>query len=110
MTIAAAAASEAESEPTVRDRVIDACRHAAHVSHEARLLKSLAADAVDDGVHAAKRAMKSVRHGVEELGDLRDEAAHRVKRQPLWAVGIALGIGLVSGFALGWIGRRSRCE
>ena len=74
--------SEVETGPTVRDRVIDAARQATH-SHEAQRFKSLAADAVEDGVHAAKRAIKSVKRGVEELEDLKDEAAHRVKRQPL---------------------------
>jgi len=98
--------SKAESGPSVRDRVIDAARHVAHVHHEATLLKSLAADTVEDGVHAAKRAMKSVKRGVEQLEDLKDEAAHRVKRQPLKAVGIAAGVGLVFGMGLGWIGGR----
>lgn len=106
MTPATAAAPEVETEPTVRDRVIDACRQAAHFSPEARLLKSLAADAVDDGVHAAKRAIKGVRRGVEELGDLRDEAVHRVKRRPVKAIGIALGLGLLLGLAVGWFGHR----
>jgi ElaB/YqjD/DUF883 family membrane-anchored ribosome-binding protein len=72
------------------------------------LLKSLATDAVDDGVHAARRAIKSVRRGVEELGDLREEAVHRVKRQPLKALSVAAGIGLVLGLAIGWIGRGPR--
>ena len=40
-----------EAHPTVRDRVLDGCRQAAHVSHEARLLKSVAEDLVEDGVY-----------------------------------------------------------
>jgi ElaB/YqjD/DUF883 family membrane-anchored ribosome-binding protein len=71
-----------------------------------QLLKSLAADAIEDGVHAAKRAITSVQRRVENLGDLKDEAAHRVKRQPFKAVGIAVGVGLVLGMAVGWIGGR----
>lgn len=98
--------AEAELRPTTRDRVIDAARQAAHVSHEAQLLKSLTADAVEDGVHAVKRVVKSVKRGVEELADLKDEAAHRVKRQPLGAVGLALGVGLMLGMAVGWVGGR----
>ncbi len=90
------------------DRVIDACCQAAVVSQEARRLKSLAADAVDDGVHAAKRAIKSVRRGVEELGDLKDGAMYRMKQQPLKTLGAAVGIGLVLGVAIGWIGRGPR--
>jgi len=78
------------------------------LEEKARLLKSLAADAVDDGVHAARRAIKSVRRGVEDLGDLKEEAVHRVKRQPLQALSVAVGVGLVLGFAIGWIGRGAR--
>lgn len=106
MTSATSETPETASSVSVHDRAIDACRQAAHLSHEARLLKSLATDAIDDGVHAAKWAIKSVRRSVEELGDLKEEAAHRVKRQPLKAVGVALGVGLVLGLAVGWIGWR----
>jgi hypothetical protein len=102
---------EREQTPTARERAVDACRDAAHLSHEVRLLKSVAEDAIDDGVHAAKRALKSVRHRVEELGDLGDEALHRVKRQPLPALGAAFGIGLAIGAGVGWIVcRRGRHE
>lgn len=97
---------EVEQDPTVGDRVVDACRQAAHLSHEARLLKSVAADTIEDGVHAAKRTIKSVQRRVEEVGDLKDEAIHRVKRQPLQAVGAAFGIGLALGLAVGWIACR----
>ncbi len=106
MTPATVDTSRVESEPSMRDRAVDAVRHLAHVSHEAQLVKSLAADAVEDGVHAAKRAIKSVKHRVEELSDLKDEAAYRVKRQPFKALGIAVGVGLVVGMTVGWIGGR----
>jgi ElaB/YqjD/DUF883 family membrane-anchored ribosome-binding protein len=100
----AAAVQTAEvDEPTVRDRVVDACRSAAHLSHEARFLKSVAEDAVEDGVHAAKRAMKSVRRRVEALGDFKDEAVHQVRRQPFVAVAAAAGAGVLFGMAVGWL-------
>ena len=99
---------EAASSVSVRDRAIEACRQVPHRSHEAPSIKSLAADAVDDGVHTARRAIKSVRRGVEELGDFKDEAVHRVKRHPLRALGVAGGVGLVLGLAIGWIGRAPR--
>jgi ElaB/YqjD/DUF883 family membrane-anchored ribosome-binding protein len=105
MTSATIETSEEASKASVRDRVVDACRQTAHLSREARLVKSVATDAVEDGVHAAKRAITSVKRGVEGLADLKDEAVHRVKRQPLRAVGIPLGVGLVVGLAVGWIGR-----
>lgn len=110
MTSATSKTPETSSSVSVRDRAIGACSQAAHLSHEARLLKARATDAVDDGIHAAKRAIKSVRRRVEDLGDLKAEAVHRVKRQPFKAVGLALGVGLVLGLALGWIGRRSGRE
>jgi ElaB/YqjD/DUF883 family membrane-anchored ribosome-binding protein len=77
-----------------------------HLSHEARRLGSLAADAAEDGVHAAKRAIKSVERSIEELGDRKEEIAHRVKRQPLKAVALAVGVGLVLGMAFGWLRAR----
>jgi ElaB/YqjD/DUF883 family membrane-anchored ribosome-binding protein len=88
--------------PTVADRVIDAARNAANISHEARLVKSLAQDAIDDGVHAAKRAMKSARRRIERLEDIKEDGLHYVRRQPLKAIAIAAGIGLVVGMAAGW--------
>lgn len=106
MAIATAETQETPQRPTVKDRIVDATRNAAHLSHEARLLKSVAEDVLEDGVHAAKRAMKSVQRGVETLEDFRDEAAYRVKREPFKAVGIAAGIGLVLGVAVGWFGAR----
>ena len=106
MTPATMGAPIVETELSMRDRTVDAARQMAHVSHEARLLKSLAADAVEDGVHAAKRAIKSGQRRVEELGDVKDEAASRVKRQPFTALAIAVGVGLVFGIGMAWIGSR----
>ena len=51
-------------------------------------------------------AITSVKRGVEELAELKDEGVQRVRRQPLRAVGIALGVGLVLGLAVGWTVRR----
>jgi ElaB/YqjD/DUF883 family membrane-anchored ribosome-binding protein len=79
---------------------------AAPVVEKATLLKSAAEDAFEEGVHAARRALKSARRRVGEIGDLKDEALHQVKRQPLRAVGIAAGAGLILGLAAGLIGAR----
>jgi len=92
--------------PTLRDRAMDAARHVAHTSHEARLLKSIAADSIEDGVHAAKRAMKSAARGLEQLEDFRDETAHRIKQQPFRAIGIAAICGVLVGAGIGWFGAR----
>lgn len=106
MTPATAETSNLATEPSIRERAIDAARQVAHVSHEAQLLKSLAADAVEDGLHAAKRAIKAGQRRIEELGDLKDEAAHRVRRHPFKALGIAVGVGIVFGLAVAWLGGR----
>jgi ElaB/YqjD/DUF883 family membrane-anchored ribosome-binding protein len=108
MTSATSETPEAATSVSVNDRAIDTCRQAIRRSDGTQLVKSLAADAVDDGVHAARRAIRSVRRGVEELADLKDEAVHRVKRQPLKAVSVAVGLGLVLGLAIGRVGRGPR--
>jgi ElaB/YqjD/DUF883 family membrane-anchored ribosome-binding protein len=77
-------------------------RQIADLSHQAQRLGSLAADAVEDGVHAAKRAVKLVKRGVE-LGDRIDELAHRVRRHPLAAVSLGIGVGVVLGMTVGRI-------
>jgi len=106
MPVANTEPTEVVSKPSATDRITDAIRHAAHFSHEARLVRSIARDACEEGVHAAKRVVKRVKWGVERLEDMKDEAAHYVKRRPFRAVGIATGVGLVVGVAAGWIGGR----
>jgi ElaB/YqjD/DUF883 family membrane-anchored ribosome-binding protein len=103
MSVAGTQPSEREK-TSVADRIVDAVQHAAHVSHEARLVKSLAYDAIEDGAHEAKRAVeKSVQRGIEKLEDIKDESVHYVKRQPLKAMAMAAGVGLMVGMAAAWI-------
>jgi ElaB/YqjD/DUF883 family membrane-anchored ribosome-binding protein len=97
---------EAALKISLGDRVADVYHQATGVSQEARRLKSVTEDAIEDGLHAARRAVRSVRHRVEDLEDLKHEAIHRVKRQPLRAIGLAAGVGLALGVAVGWIGGR----
>ena len=107
MPVANTETTELAQEPTIGDRIADGVRHAAHLSHEARLVTSMAKDAGEEGVHAAKRAMRRIRrHSVEALEDFTEDAAHYVKRQPFRAVGIAVGAGLLVGAVVGWIGVR----
>jgi ElaB/YqjD/DUF883 family membrane-anchored ribosome-binding protein len=96
--------------PSLGERLADAARQAAHVSHEARMVRSMAEDAVEEGVHRAKRAVKSAyRRGIETLEDAKDEGARYVKRRPFPAIGAAIFVGLVAGVAAGWFaGRRGR--
>ena len=108
MSVAAVQTPESEK-PNVADRIVDAARHAAHISHEARLVKSLACDAIEDGAHEATRTVtKSVQRGIERLEDIKDEGVHYVKRQPLKAIAMAVGVGLMVGMAAAWITGRFR--
>jgi len=95
------------SKATVTDRATDGVRQAAHFSHQVRLMKSMARDAGEEGAYAAKRVLRRVKHGIERLQDFRDEAAHRVKQEPIKAVGAAAGTGLLVGIVVGWIARRA---
>jgi hypothetical protein len=107
--MAFAAVDQKREQPvTFGARVADAVRQASRLSDEARQFKSMATDTVADGVHAARRAIKTVERRVE---DLTDEAIHRVKRQPVRAVAGAFGIGLAVGAIVGWVtGRLERRE
>lgn len=87
-------------EPTYRERVAEAMRGAAELSHDARTLKTLAADAVEDGLHAARRTVKKTR---QRALDTRDDLTYRIKRQPLMAVAMAFGAGALAGLIVGWV-------
>ena len=81
----------------------DFLRQAVHLSREARLLKSVATDVVEDGVYAARRTIKkATQHALEA----RDELAFRVKREPLKTLAFAVGVGALLGLAAGWACRR----
>jgi ElaB/YqjD/DUF883 family membrane-anchored ribosome-binding protein len=92
---------------SVSDRITDGVRQAAHFSHQVRLMKSMARDAGQEGVYAANRLVRRVRRGVERLQDVRDDAAYRVKREPIKAVAVAAGVGVVFGVVLSWIASRT---
>jgi ElaB/YqjD/DUF883 family membrane-anchored ribosome-binding protein len=62
-------------------------------------------DAVEDGVHSARRAIRYGRHAAE---DAIEEAQHKVKQKPLQAMGIALAAGVLIGGFLSWIEFRRR--
>lgn len=67
---------------------------------ETARLKNAVADALEDGVHAARRAMK---HGLDMAEDMMDDAAHEVKRHPLEAVGTASILSFAAGVVAGWL-------
>ena len=69
-------------------------------SEEVRALAGNAAEAIENGMHEARRTYRVVRRGVE---DAADDAASRIRKQPLTAVGVAFGAGIVVGAACGLI-------
>jgi len=71
------------------------------------VIRSVAEETIDHGVHSARRRIRSVRRGIEKLEDLRDEGVHYVKRHPLESVAISLTAGLVVGITTGWVITRS---
>ena len=67
---------------------------------EAARLKSAVADALEDGVHAARRAMK---HGLSVAEEMMDDAAHEVKRHPLSVVASTSVVSFAAGVVVGWL-------
>jgi hypothetical protein len=108
MTPAVAERIAAELQETLRERASDAAKCLATVSEDARQLTSRASEAIDDGVHSARRAMKTVRR---DLIDARDNAVHSVKRAPVRSMAFAFGAGFAAaivGAAAAWLVAR-RC-
>jgi ElaB/YqjD/DUF883 family membrane-anchored ribosome-binding protein len=70
-------------------------------------LKTEASQAVEDTVTEAKRLAKRSRYAAE---DLIDDAAHRVKRDPLRSVAMGLAIGFGLGAMAVWLATRNAKE
>jgi ElaB/YqjD/DUF883 family membrane-anchored ribosome-binding protein len=87
-----------------REFAAHAVRQAEHVAHEASRLKAVAAEAVEGGMRATKRA---ITHGLHDLDDLRDSAAYRIRRAPLMTVGLALAVGILLGAVVGQVTRKA---
>ncbi|HEY8462145.1 MAG TPA: hypothetical protein VIM99_17280 [Blastocatellia bacterium] len=74
---------------------------------EVKRVKEAVADAVEDGLGAAKRAVKQGRRAAE---DMVDDAERRIKRDPLSAIGVSFGIGMGLGTVIGvLLARNGRC-
>jgi ElaB/YqjD/DUF883 family membrane-anchored ribosome-binding protein len=74
---------------------------------EVSRLKTEASQAVEDRVVAARRLARRGRYAAE---DLIDDAAHRVKRDPLRAVAIGLVVGFGVGALAVWLATRNARE
>jgi ElaB/YqjD/DUF883 family membrane-anchored ribosome-binding protein len=65
---------------------------------EVKRVKKAVADKVDNGIVAAKRAVKQGRRAAE---DLVDDAEYQIKQRPFSALGVSFGIGMGLGAAIG---------
>lgn len=68
------------------------------IGAEVKRVKEVVADTVDNGIVAAKRAVKQGRRAAE---DLVDDAEYRIKQRPFSTLGVTLGIGVGLGAAIG---------
>jgi ElaB/YqjD/DUF883 family membrane-anchored ribosome-binding protein len=65
---------------------------------EVKRVKEAVAGAVDNGIVAAKRAVKQGRRAAE---DLVDDAEYQIKQRPFSSLGVSFGIGMGLGAAIG---------
>ena len=72
---------------------------------EVSKIRSMATDAVEDGVRSASQA---IRHGRYAAADAIEEARHTVKQRPLQAMGTVFAAGVLAGTFLTWMGFRRR--
>jgi ElaB/YqjD/DUF883 family membrane-anchored ribosome-binding protein len=84
----------------VLDKAIEVGAAVAQMRAGAAGMKETVADAVEDGISTAKRAVKQGRRAAE---DLVDDAEYQVKQHPLSAVGVSFGIGLGLGAVIGML-------
>jgi ElaB/YqjD/DUF883 family membrane-anchored ribosome-binding protein len=94
---------ELEHEPAIGERAFDALRHAAQGWPAA---SRLVEEVIEDGAQAGRAAKAVVARGADEIRDLRDGAVEQVKRRPVQAVGVGVGVGLVAGMIVSWLACR----
>jgi len=73
--------------------------------HKASRAASSAAEAIEDGVGAARRAMKQ---GCYATAEIYGDARRRVQRNPVEAVVATFAAGIAAGAAISWMMKRKR--
>jgi ElaB/YqjD/DUF883 family membrane-anchored ribosome-binding protein len=66
---------------------------------EIERMKSVVEGGAENAVRAAKQTLRRARHAAE---DASEEVVHQMKRHPLESAGVAFGVGLCAGVALGF--------
>lgn len=72
---------------------------------EVSKVRTIVADAVQEGVRSAGQAIRQGRHAAE---DAIEEVKHTVKQRPFESVGLAFAAGILAGGFLTWMGLRKR--
>jgi ElaB/YqjD/DUF883 family membrane-anchored ribosome-binding protein len=72
-------------------------------AHKASRAASAVADALEDGVGAARRVAK---HGGKAAAELFDDTKRRVQRHPVETVVATFAVGIAAGAAIGWLMKR----
>ncbi|MGO9518996.1 MAG: hypothetical protein ACLPND_18345 [Candidatus Korobacteraceae bacterium] len=75
----------------------------AETARKASLAASAVADALEDGVGAARRVAKQGGDAAEEL---LDDTTKRLQRHPIETVVVTFAIGVAAGIAIGWMMKR----
>jgi ElaB/YqjD/DUF883 family membrane-anchored ribosome-binding protein len=98
---------EQNEKSSLLGKAMDIGERLAGVGDEASRLKTAASHAIEDAVTEAKRFAKRSRYAAE---DLMEDAAHRVKRDPLRSVALGFAIGLATGALAVWIATHNARE
>jgi ElaB/YqjD/DUF883 family membrane-anchored ribosome-binding protein len=75
----------------------------ADTAHKASRAASAVADALEDGVGAARRAAKQSGDAAAELFD---DTKRQLRLHPVESVAVTFAAGIAAGVALGWVMRR----
>ena len=73
------------------------------VLREVSRIRTVVAEAVEEGVKTAVNAIKQGRATAE---DVLDETKHRIKRNPMEAMGVVFAAGVLTGAMITWACRR----
>jgi ElaB/YqjD/DUF883 family membrane-anchored ribosome-binding protein len=78
--------------------------HIADTAHKASRAASSVADALEDGVGAARRAAKQ---GCYAAAEIYDDTKRRVQRHPVETVVATFAVGVAAGTAISWMLKRN---
>ena len=75
----------------------------AETARQASRTTSAVADALEDGVEAARRAAK---HGGDAAEEFLNDTTKRLQRHPIETVAATFAIGVCAGIVIGWTVKR----